>query len=60
VVLKRASIPLTLVHGEDMSEQYVAMSVTNLSSSEGQDGFGVFTIVNDIIVLIKGVSRNWP
>jgi hypothetical protein len=60
VVWKRVSIPWTLIYGENMSKQYVAMSVTSLSFSESQDGFGVFKVVNDIIVLGKGVYSNRP
>jgi hypothetical protein len=43
-----------------MSKLYVAMSVTSLSPSKGQDGFDVFEVVKGIIVLMKGVYRNQP
>jgi hypothetical protein len=58
VIWKRVSIPWTLVYGYDMSQLYVAMSATSLSPSKGQDGFDVFEVVKNIILLMKGVYRN--
>jgi hypothetical protein len=53
VVWKRVSIPWILVYGFDMSQLYVATSVTSLSPSKGQDGFDVFEVVKNILVLMK-------
>ena len=58
MVWKRVSIPWTLVYGEDMSRQYVAMGGMSLSPSEGHSQFGVFNIVKGVIRFVYSVIFN--